>query len=406
MWERCTTITAIIWVSLGLNTGSAWAQSTAPAPSLDQFIQNILGQDEPQFTPAELESETDNLSIKIIYDGPSVAEKISLEVSISKPSPNGITSSPTPVLMKTLFLNGLSQETKLKIALPDLKHPHYIDAVVRDANRNIILQARQPVPVTEDQGVILTLLDIEGMKRSEFQAPDFTAQGTIRGKIILPKNHTAPAGANVHIQLLEDAPAGGLSMSLAAEQLIPLNQRVDTIDFNLERGLWERENIASLVFKTWITDTFGRKIFVMRAPVIFTGADIEYEIGLDAIKQGKDTKRGLNLRPELMAQALIKGVASFEPVKGIPSDARLKIVLKQDRGQYNENPVLTEQTLILRGMETRIPFSLVTDSTHFDPYAPSPFITVSLTDSFGRTYYTSGDIRAQEGDNSVRLYPQ
>ena len=127
---------------------------------------------------------------------------------------------------------------------------------------------------------------------------------------------------------------------------------------------------------------------------------------MDSLKQGKDTIRGKNLDPRLLAQTLVQGEAQFDPVNGIPGGARLKIQLRQDRGDFNLNPVLAEQTLILRGLETRIPFTLVTDSTHFDPYAPAPFLSVELTDNNGRVYYESGDIRARESQNSVQLYPR
>lgn len=102
----------------------------------------------------------------------------------------------------------------------------------------------------------------------------------------------------------------------------------------------------------------------------------------------------------------MQGEANFDPVLGIPGRARLKIRLSQDRGDFNANPILAEQTLILRGLETRIPFTLVTDSTNFDPYAPAPFLSVALIDTTGRIYYESGEIRAREDQNNIRLYPR
>ena len=158
--------------------------------------------------------------------------------------------------------------------------------------------------------------------------------------------------------------------------------------------------------KAWITDRAGRKIFVMNSPTGYNGADIDYAIRLEGLRQGKNTKRGANLSTDLMAQTLIQGEATYDPVIGIPGQARLRIKLMQDRGDFNPNPVLTEQTLLLRGMETRIPFALTTDSTHFDPYAPAPFLSISLTDINGRIFYDSGEIRAREDRNNVRLYPR
>ena len=106
-----------------------------------------------------------------------------------------------------------------------------------------------------------------------------------------------------------------------------------------------------------------------------------------------------------MAQVRVTDEAQVEPVIGLPGQARLHIKLSQDRGDFN-NPILAEQTLLLRGLETRIPFTLTTDSKHFDPYVPAPFLSISLTDSLGRVYYTSGDVRAREKQNFIRLYPR
>jgi len=144
----------------------------------------------------------------------------------------------------------------------------------------------------------------------------------------------------------------------------------------------------------------------MNEPIGYNGPEIDYSIPLIGLRQGRNTKRGLNLPAELMAQTLVQGEASFDPVNGIPGGARLKVQLKQDRGDFNVNPVLAEQTLLLHRLETKIPFTLTTDSTHFDPYAPAPFLSVSLTDSNGRIYYTSGDIRAREDRNFIRLFPR
>jgi uncharacterized lipoprotein YbaY len=236
--------------------------------------------------------------------------------------------------------------------------------------------------------------------------PDFTGIETISGKISLPSNASIPMGSKVHVQLLENALAGGLSIQLAAQDIRPAIAQNDEIAFSLQRGVWERHDAPDLAFNAWISDPAGRKSFVMSKPVSYNGPEIEYRLRMDSLRQGKDTKRGRRLNPELMAQTLVQGEAQFDPVNGIPGQARLQIKLRQDRGDYNLNPVVAEQTLLLRGMETRIPFSLTTDSTNFDPYAPAPFLSISLTDSLGRIYYASGEIRAREGQNSIQLYPR
>jgi hypothetical protein len=213
------------------------------------------------------------------------------------------------------------------------------------------------------------------------------------------------------VQLLENALAGGTSMMVAAEKQIPLDgisagNIASPVPFELQRGIPTGDTPQNLTFKAWVTDWAGRKTHIMRSAVAYQGPDIDYSIQLDRLAQGKDTKRGRNLDPTLMAQTLVSGEAVFDPVKGIPGNARLKVQLTRSVGAYGDNPILAEQTLLLRGMETRIPFSITTDSTNFDPLIPAPYLSIALTDSYGRTYYASGDIRAQESQNTVRLFPR
>ncbi len=407
MWVRRIALVMMIGLFSGRHISAAQAQSTPSNLKLEQIIRNLLGQSDPQFTPILPDMQSENLSIHILYDAPEIIGKnLSLEVLITRPSPNGITTASTPIMMKTLYFDTLPDNTRVSIVVPEGLPSRYIDAVVRDSNRNIILQAVQPVPINGKHSHTLTLIPLGLGNNVKTDIPDFNAIEIINGKIILPRKVAPEIGSTLFVQLLEDALAGGLSMSLAAEHIIRLDGQTAPIAFTLERGLWDRADEPALTFKAWITNASGRKTFVMNAPVNYSDASIDYDIHLDALKRGKDTKRGLNLDPSLMAQTLVQGEASFEPVNGIPGEARLKIVLKQDRGQYNQNPILSEQTLILRNMETRIPFSLTTDSTHFDPYAPAPFLSISLTDKFGRVYYSSGDVRASEGQNTLRLYPE
>ncbi len=281
-----------------------------------------------------------------------------------------------------------------------------IEAELRDMNRNLVLKTSHPTPVLSKDIRVIRLTRPSLLDPKSDDVPDYTGLEVISGKVVLPPKSNLGGRATLHVQLVENALAGALSMELIAQNSRPINFPANELDFSLERGIWDRPDTPDLSFNIWITDPVGRKIFVMREPTGYNGPDIEYSIRLEGLRQGKNTKRGINLSSDLMAQVLVQGEVAFDPVIGIPGGARLKIQLKQDRGAFNQNPVLAEQTLLLRGMETNIPFSLTTDSTHFDPYAPAPFLSISLTDINDRVYYASGDIRAREDTNIVRLFPR
>jgi len=384
----------------------ASAQSPKQETKLDEMVRNLLKVPGSQETPLSISIQPENLPVRVLYDGKKLAEDLTLEVTLSKPNPNGVTAPSIPLSASTLFLSDLAEETELVLTWPQYNGALQVDAKVRDINRNLILQAEQPIPIKPNEVPVLTLTATPQIPKNAAPVLDFAAVETITGTITLPKKTTLPKRATLYVQLLENALAGGTSMKLAAEHIMPLSASKAEIPFALQLGIWDHADDPDMVFKAWIADAMGRKIFVMNAPVGYNGPDIDYEVALDSLKQGKETRRGQNLPEGLMAQTLVQGEAAFDPVNGIPGAARLKIVLKQDRGDYNHNPILAEQTLILRGMETRIPFSLTTDSTHFDPYAPAPFLSVSLTDSYGRVYYASGEIRARESRNNLRLFPR
>jgi len=203
---------------------------------------------------------------------------------------------------------------------------------------------------------------------------------------------------------LENALAGGNSVTIAAEKVISIDSAALPITFNIDRGLTSQNSQVPLAFKAWINDWAGRKTHVMRIPVPYNGPDIDYKLKLDVLAQGANTQAGRNLDPNLMAQATVSGEALFDASAGIPSDARLKVSLSRAVGAVGENRVLSSQTIILRGFDGRVPFALSTASTNFDPLIPAPLLNLQILDRNERVYFDSGDVRAKEGPQTIQLY--
>ena len=374
-----------------------------PEDGIETNLLSSIGLAEPQFTPVAPDIHIESLPVKILYDGPKLEGDFIMEVVLSRTENSHDVTQTRPVTKTTLYIPRLTSEIDTLLHLPSDTNGLQLNASIRDSNHNLVLETPFLMPVLSLDTRILRL---SAPKPTETEVPDFTSVETISGQISIPAKSNLPPGSILHIQLLENALAGGVTMELIAETSKPARLVDGQLQFELQRGLWDRQDAPDMSLKAWITDRAGRKIFVMNTPAGYNGPDIEYDIKLESLRQGRNTKRGANLSAELMAQTLIQGEATFDPVIGIPGQARLNIKLKQDRGDFNRNPTLAEQTLILRGMETRIPFALTTDSTHFDPYAPAPFLSVSLTDINGRIFYTSGEIRAREDKNFVQLYPR
>ena len=386
----------------------AFAQNASylPMAKLSSETISAIGVPGPKLTPIHVEPLPVGLPVKLLYEGPKLTGDFTLVITVSKRTVTKSTSTFRPVSQSTLHLKSITSETDAVISLVDEKDGLQIKAVLRDENQNLVLETAYPLPVLSKHLRILKLTSPDVTEPTPPPIPDFTGVETITGKIALPNKAALSKHSTIHVQLLENALAGGLSIQLAAQDERPARVEDGFIPFSLQRGIGDRLDDPDLAFKVWITDSRGRKTFVMSKPVSYNGPEIEYAIRLDSLKQGKNTKRGRHLNPNLMAQTLVQGEAQFDPVIGIPGQARLQIKLRQDRGDFNLNTILAQQTLILRGMETRIPFTLTTDSTHFDPYAPAPFLSVALVDTNGRVYYESGEIRASEGQNSIRLYPR
>ncbi|MEP4052008.1 MAG: hypothetical protein ABJN22_07175 [Litorimonas sp.] len=408
MWARSEIGLLITGLAAILTSPQVNAQTMSKhsATKLSQDTLSAIGMPSPKMTPIQTDVIPSGLPVRVIYEGNKLRGNFTLNISVNKRNASGITPLSQPVSQSTLYLEHLDTQTNAVLTLPEKNDGLQITAALRDENQNLVLETPYPLPVVSNDLRILTLTSPSVLEATLNPPPEFTGVETISGKISLPSNSSIPMGSKVHVQLLENALAGGLSIQLAAQDVRPAIVQNGEIAFSLQRGVWERHNAPDLAFKAWISDPAGRKFFVMNKPVSYNGPEIEYRLRMDSLRQGKDTKRGRRLNPELMAQTLVQGEVQFDPVNGIPGQARLQIKLRQDRGDYNLNPVIAEQTLLLRGMETRIPFSLTTDSTNFDPYAPAPFLSVSLTDSLGRVYYDSGEIRAREDQNSIQLYPR
>jgi len=379
--------------------------SQAPTSIEDKLLSSI-GLPQPKLTPLAPINEANNLPVKLLYDGPKLEGEFFLEIRLTQPNRDLIDQPAQLISQSTVLIKHLGAETDALMNLTEAIDGLQIEAELRDMNRNLVLKTSHPTPVLSKDIRVIRLTRPSLLDPKSDDIPDYTGLEVISGKVVLPPKSNLGGRATLHVQLVENALAGALSMELIAQNSRPINFPANELDFSLERGIWDRPDTPDLSFNIWITDPVGRKIFVMREPTGYNGPDIEYSIRLEGLRQGRNTKRGINLSSDLMAQVLVQGEVAFDPVIGIPGGARLKIQLKQDRGAFNQNPVLAEQTLLLRGMETNIPFSLTTDSTHFDPYAPAPFLSISLTDINDRVYYASGDIRAREDTNIVRLFPR
>jgi hypothetical protein len=397
-----------VGLSLILSGTSALAQNSSQIskPQTPKDIYGSIGTPDAQQTPIQMTPTKTGLPVKVFYEWPNLTGKFSLTLTLFEHSSTADNSARKNLSQSTLFLENLGTETEAILTYPESINSLRLEGELRDQNQNLVLKTTYPLPVLSPDLRILTLTPPSNLDIGNVTKPDFTSVETITGNITLPPNSSLPAGSMLHVQLLENGLAGGLSMEMAAQDFRPAIAQNGTIKFSMRRGIWDRPNPPDLAFKAWITNPAGRKTFVMRNPVGYNGPDIKYSLALDGLRQGVATNRGKNLNVASMAQTLIRGEAAFDPVNGIPQQARLNIKLKQDRGNYNENPILTEQTLIISGNPTRIPFSLVADSIYFDPYVPAPILSVSLTDGFGRIYYTSGEIRAREGDNIIRLFPR
>lgn len=408
MWAAFERQLFLAGLSLLICGSLAHAQSVTELQprQLSEEVLAAIGIPKPKLSPMHSELDANAIPVRIVYDGPTLEGGFTLTITISKRDSYAAGLELRPISQTTLYLGSLNRETDAFVTLPKEADAMQIKAEMRDENLNLVLETAFPLPLLSNDLRVLKLVSPLALLSDPSPTPEFTTVETISGRITLPRKSTIPDGSRLYVQLLENALAGGMSMQLAAQDSRPAVLKDDSIAFQLQRGIWETKNDPDLAFRAWISDPYGRKIFVMQKPVNYNGPNIDYAIALQSLKQGKNTKKGQTINPNLMAQTLVQGIAEFDPVNGIPGQARLKIVLKQDRGDYNLNPIVSEQVLLLRGMETRIPFNLATDSTHFDPYTPAPFLSVSLTDSFGRIYYTSGDIRAREGENFVRLYPR
>ena len=359
-----------------------------------------------QHTPLQMTSTQTGLPVKLLYDWPNLPGKFNLTITLSKRDSESEDGQDIILSKSTLYLENLGWETDAIITYPEGESGLRIKADLRDENQNLVLDTGLPIPVLSQELRVLKLTPPSPPDTTKFVIPDFTGVETISGKITLSPKASLARGSILHVQLLENALAGGLSTELAAQDTRRAILKNGEILFSMRRGIWDRPDAPDLAFNAWITDARGRKSFVLRKPVGYNGPEVNYTLQLDSLKQGAGTKRGRNFNFEPIAQTMVQGETEFNPVNGIPQQARLNIKLKQDRGDFHKNPILTEQTLIIPSNTTQIPFNLVADSIYFDPYVPAPLLSVALTDKTGRVYYHSGEIPAREGQNIVHLFPR
>ena len=398
-------IIATIFVILLSFTTPAHAQFE----DLGGILEDILGGTQlPGQTPVYGETGIESIPVLIRYDASTdYADHMLILTAYVPNDPSGSTKNPRMLGQTRLLLSGLEQPLQVTIPVPRniTKNLPFsrITAEVVDANRNRILTTERDGVFRGVEAPELTLKPVNSLEASS-PRPEYTGFETISGGVSLNDRNARLNGGTLTVQLLENALAGGTSVTIAAEKTITIDGSSLPILFTLDRGLTSQNSQSPLAFKAWINDWAGRKTHVIRTPVHYNGPDIEYKLKLDILAQGKNTQIGRNLDPNLMAQATVSGEALFDARSGMPSDARLKVTLSRAVGAVGANRVLSTQTIILRGFEGRAPFALSTASTNFDPLIPAPLLNLQIIDRNDRIYFDSGDIQAKEGPQTVQLY--
>jgi len=394
---------------LSLTLFSVSVPAYAQFEDLGGILEDILGGGQlPGQTPVYGETGIESIPILIRYDITSDYTDHMLIVTAYAPNdPSGSTNKPQMLGQSRLLLTGLEQPLQVTIPVPrnvtkDLTFSR-ITAAVIDENENRVLTTDRDGIFRGVEAPELTLRPTNTLPTAP-PRPHYTGFETISGNVSLHDRKARLNGGTLTLQLLENALAGGTSVTIAAEKVINIDNTSLPIPFTIDRGLSAQEDATPLAFKAWINDWAGRKTHVMRTPVPYNGPDIDYKLKLDVLAQGANTQAGRNLDPNLMAQATVSGEALFDARSGMPGDARLKVTLSRAVGAVGENRVLSTQTIILRGFDGRVPFALSTASTNFDPLIPAPLLNLQIVDRNDRVYFDSGDIRAKEGPQTIQLY--
>ena len=402
-------ILGFVFTAMALALLSFSTPAHAQFEDLGDILEDIFGGTPlPGQTPIYGETGIENIPVLIRYDNAENYAEHFLVLTAYRPSdPSGVTR-PSPMLGQTrLLLTGLKQPLQVTIPVPrDITKKltfARITAEVIDVNENRVLTTERDGVFRGAEAPELTLRPISSLPPPS-QRPHYTSFETIMGEVSLNAKNVRLNGGTLTIQLLENALAGGTSVTIAAEKVISIDGAAQSISFTLDRGLTSKSTQTPLAFKAWVNDWAGRKTHVMRMPVPYNGPDIEYQLKLDVLAQGANTRAGQNLDPNLMAQATVSGEALFDARSGMPSDARLKVTLSRAVGAVGENRLLSSQTIILRGFEGRAPFALSTASTNFDPLIPAPLLNLQIIDRNDRIYFESGDVSAKEGPQTIQLY--
>jgi len=400
----CLIITLLSLSLIGIS-----APAHAQFEDIGGILEDILGGGQlPGQTPIYGATGIENIPVLIRYDISPDYEDHMLVVSAYAPNdPNGTTQKPQMLGQTRLLLTGLEQPLKVTIPVPrnvtkDLTFSR-ITADVVDPNENQVLTTERDGVYRGNDAAELTLRPVFEPTQSP-SSPSYTDFETIKGEVSFHDRKVRLNGSRLTIQLLENALAGGNSVTIAAEKIISLDGQSLPIVFALDRGIDPSAPDVPLAFKAWINDWAGRKTHVMRVPVPYNGPDIDYKLKLDVLAQGANTQAGRNLDPNLMSQATVSGEALFDARVGLPSDARLRFTLSRAVGAVGENRTLSSQTILLRGFQDRIPFALSTASTNFDPLIPAPILNLKIIDRNNYVYFDSGDVRAREGPQQVQLY--
>lgn len=381
----------------------------AVPPANAQFggiLEEILG----QIPQSAEQTQIDNIPVKLQVlqteaNSLDVTGHTLIVTAYAPAAPSGSFKRPDTLGQSQLLLTGLTFPLNLTVAAPapvtETLEFARIDAKIVNPNGNPVWTARQDGFYKGQDPVVVEMVRSSRPGTSPQQAAQTVLSlETIEGAVNLSKKSDMFLGSVLTVQLIENGLAGGLSTTIAAETIVDLNQKKAPFKFTLERAIYDQMDDKSFGLKAWITDWAGRKTHVMARTVPYNGADITYNLTLDAYEMRPVPLTDMQANP---SQTIVSGVARFDAYKGLPPGCRLTATLTRSVGA-NRSPLAT-RTILLDGLSGDVDFDLVTSSTHFDPLIPAPKLNVRITDAQGRPFFSAENVPAREGTNIIQLRP-
>lgn len=371
---------------------------SSAAQSFPTDMGDIFGKPTPPYQTGEVYIE--NIPVIVSFDGRDLPAEARLIVTAeAAPKPNERRARPLLMGKTELPLSSFQSPLQMVVAVPSnlareaeyailsAKIVTWDDVVLRESHENGQYNGKDPAFIDFAQ-VVYSENPTSGTNR-------------VTGRVELLDRAQLYRGGTLVLRVMDNALAGGNSLSVVQEERISIDQKNPPFDFDFRLN---SRDLTSPQLDAFIEDWAGRRLYSLPRPVSLNG---NTPLNLLLSRAGSETSTpyepNVPLTPQpVPAQMRHFGEVQFDANRGLPRGSLLTVRLREGSPQGR---IINDETIRLDGKSGYIDYDLNTDRQSITG-SQSYYLDADISDRSGtKLFETRQPVMDRSEQMDIRLEP-